>query len=93
MKTRNFERITVIDRGGTVRAASQGALVGKPYQPPLGGEARGSVGGAAATRYDAGGESVLGFEVPVLFQGIEVGRVALGIPEAPVTRSRDCRSC
>jgi len=86
MKTRNFERITVIDRGGTVRAASQGALVGKPYQPPLGGEARGSVGGATATRYDAGGESVLGFEVPVLFQGIEVGRVALGILEAPVTR-------
>ena len=86
MKTRNFERITVVDRGGTVRAASQGTLVGQAYQPPPGSEVLGNVDGAAATRYAAGGEAVLGFEVPVLFQGVEVGRVALGIPEAPVTR-------
>jgi len=69
-----------------VRAASQGALVGQPYQPPPRSEAKGKVDGAAATRYVAGGEAVLGFEVPVLFQGVEVGRVALGIPEGPVTK-------
>ena len=86
MKTRNFERITVVDRGGIVQAASQGALVGQPYQPPPGSEGLGTVDGAAATRYAAGGEPVLGFEVPVLFQNVQVGRVALGIPEAPVTR-------
>jgi sensor histidine kinase regulating citrate/malate metabolism len=86
MKTRNFERITVVDRGGSVQAASQGALVGQPYQPPPGSEGLGTVDGAAATRYAAGGEPVLGFEVPVLFQNVQVGRVALGIPEAPVTR-------
>jgi serine/threonine-protein kinase len=44
------------------------------------------VGGEAAVRYQSAGESVLGFEAPVLFQGKEAGRVALGIPELPVTR-------
>jgi serine/threonine-protein kinase len=86
MKTRSFERVNVIDRGGTVRVASQSALVGQPYQLPEHGQMLGKVGGAAATRYAVGGEAVLGFEAPVLFQGVEVGRVALGIPEKPLTQ-------
>ena len=39
-----------------------------------------------STRYLAGGESVLGFEAPITFQDKRVGRVALGIPEKPLTQ-------
>ena len=85
MKTRNFERITVIDPGGIVRVSSRAALVGLPYKPE-GGESLGKLSGTAATRYIAQGEPVLGFEAPVLFQDKQVGRVALGIPEAPLTQ-------
>ncbi len=86
MKTRNFERVSVIDRAGTVRVSSVPALVGQPYKPE-GTEALGKVdGGVAAIRYFSQGEAVLGFEAPVLYQDKEVGRVALGIPEKPLTR-------
>lgn len=85
METRNFERISVIDRGGVVRVSSVPGLAGRPYAP-AGGEALASVGDTAAARYDAGGESVLGFEAPILFQDKQVGRVALGIPERPLTQ-------
>ncbi|HSW03640.1 protein kinase domain-containing protein [Aquabacterium sp.] len=85
MKTRNFERITVIDPAGIVRVSSQALLVGQPYKAE-GGESLGKLAGIAATRYMAQGESVLGFEAPVLFQDKQVGRVALGIPERPLTQ-------
>jgi HAMP domain-containing protein/predicted Ser/Thr protein kinase len=85
MKTRNFERITVIDLGGTVRVSSTPGLAGQPYRragasPPTGSD------NASVSRYTAGGESVLGFEAPVLFQDKQVGQVALGVLEAPVTQ-------
>ena len=85
MKTRNFERITVIDLAGVVRVSSEPGLAGQPYRsastaPPGGGD------GTAITRYSARGESVLGFEAPVLFQDKQVGQVALGVLEKPVTQ-------
>lgn len=90
MKTRSFERVSVIDQAGNVRVSSQTALVGRPYIPegvPLPGDVGGGGGGAITTvRYTSAGQSVLGFEVPVLFQGKQVGRVALGIPEQPLTQ-------
>jgi serine/threonine-protein kinase len=86
MKTGNFERIVVIDPKGVVRAASVGTLVGQPYKP-AGTESLGKLaGGTAAVRYQANNESVLGFESPVTFQDTVVGRVALGIPEKPLTQ-------
>jgi serine/threonine-protein kinase len=86
MKTRDFERVSVIDGAGAVRVSSVPALIGQPYKPE-GTEALGKVGGGvAAMRYMAQGEPVLGFEAPVLYQDKEVGRVALGIPEKPLTR-------
>jgi HAMP domain-containing protein len=90
MKTRDFESVTVVDRGGIVRASSQASAVGKPYQAP-GGEALGQDGGVKRTRYrsqteGAQGEAVLGFESPITFQGKQVGRVALGLPERPLER-------
>jgi serine/threonine-protein kinase len=86
MKSRNFERVSVVDNAGVVRVSSQPALVGQRFQA-LGTEVLGSVdGGTAVVRYQAGGEDVLGFEAPVLFQGKQLGSVRLGIPEAPLTQ-------
>jgi serine/threonine-protein kinase len=59
---------------------------GTPYQPPA-SESLAKLGGStAATRYEVNGESVLGFESPITFHDKQVGRVALGIPEKPLTQ-------
>lgn len=80
MQTRDFDSLTVVDRGGVVRAASRPELVGQPWRAPA-GESLGNAGGVQRTRYQAGGESVLGFTAPILFQDKTVGQVALGLPE------------
>ena len=86
MKTRSFERVVVVDLGGIVRVSSVPGLVGQPYKPPA-SEALAKLGGnTATTRYDALGESVLGFESPITFNEKLVGKVALGIPEKPLTQ-------
>ncbi|GAB1388314.1 MAG: hypothetical protein AMXMBFR78_10600 [Rubrivivax sp.] len=84
MKTGDFERITVADANGIVRAASDAALLGKPYQSPR-GEALGERDKVRVERFEAGGQSVLGFDAPVTFQDQVAGRVAIGIREAPLT--------
>ncbi|KQP22416.1 protein kinase [Pseudorhodoferax sp. Leaf267] len=83
METRDFQSVTVSDRGGTVRAASKAELVGLPYKAPP-GELLGESGGVRRTRYLVGDEAVLGFDAPITFQGKEVGRAALGLPEKPL---------
>ncbi|HEY6136046.1 MAG TPA: HAMP domain-containing protein, partial [Rubrivivax sp.] len=86
MKTGNFERIVFIDKAGVVRASSVAAQTGQPYRA-AGTESLGQLaGGTAAMRYRVGDEPVLGFESPVTFQDTLVGRVALGIPEKPLTQ-------
>ena len=84
MKTRNFERITVVDLSGSVRVSSEQALQGKPYRAP-GTEALGNLGTITASRYLVKGNPILGFEAPILFNNKQVGRVALGVAEAPLT--------
>jgi len=85
MKTRDFTEITVIDRGGVVRASSVPGSVGLPYKP-RDGEALGTrSGGVTVSRYvGSDNDKVLGFEAPMTFQGKAVGRVALGIAEKPL---------
>ena len=85
-KTGNFERVAVVDLSGTVRAASVQGLVGQPYKAPQ-SQALGSLrGGVVATRFDASGETVLGFEAPITFQDKRVGQVFLGIAEKPLAQ-------
>ncbi len=86
MKTRNFERITVIDLAGNVRVSSEPGLAGQPYRRAAAPATGGGGSETVVTRYTAGGESVLGFEAPVLFQDKQVGQVALGVLEKPVTQ-------
>ena len=86
MKTRNFERVTVIDLGGIVRVSSIPALVGQPYRPEA-AESIGKHGAIDTTRYaGANGSPILGFDAPINFQNKQVGRVALGVPEEPLTQ-------
>lgn len=89
MKTKDFDSVTVIDRAGVVRAASNGALVGKPYQPPP-SEALGDKAGQIKTwRYTMQGKgsgTAIGFEAPITFASKSLGRVVLGLPEAPLTQ-------
>ncbi len=83
MTTGDFERITVADANGTVRAASDATLVGKPYQAPQ-GESLGERDKVRVERFESGGQGVLGFDAPVTFQEQVAGRVAIGIREAPL---------
>jgi hypothetical protein len=83
MKTRNFERVSVVDMSGVVKVSSLPALVGQPYQAEATQTSVASGNGAVLKRYSVQGEDILGFEAPVLFQGKQVGRVELGIPEKP----------
>jgi serine/threonine-protein kinase len=87
MKTRNFERVVVVDLGGIVRVSSvPGQTIGAAYAPPVAESLSRLDGNIAATRYLVNGESVLGFESPITFHDKQVGKVALGIPEKPLTQ-------
>jgi HAMP domain-containing protein len=84
MKTRSFDRIVVIDKGGVVRVSTLGGQAGQAYQPAA-GQALGTLAGnVKASRYGGTGGPVLGFEAPVTFGDQEVGRVLLGVPEQPL---------
>ena len=85
MKTGDFHSITVIDRGGVVRAASRPEFVGKAYQRPT-SKAVTVEGKLPVTRYASGGEAVLGFETPITFGDKRVGLLALGLREQPLTQ-------
>ncbi|WP_326534381.1 protein kinase domain-containing protein [Pseudorhodoferax sp.] len=84
MKTGDYERITVADAYGVVRASSDTTLVGLPYKP-MAGEPLGERDKVVAERYFVAGEPMLGFDVPITFQDQTAGRVMVGIPERPLT--------
>ena len=86
MKTGDFHSITVIDRGGVVRAASRAELVGMAYKRPPSESVAGAESGLPVTRYAAGGEAVLGFEAPITFGDKRVGLLALGLREQPLAQ-------
>jgi serine/threonine-protein kinase len=85
MRTRDFEGLAVVDATGVVRASSVPSQVGQRYKA-AGTESLGSNGRVAISRYMAGGESIIGFETPMTFQDRDVGRVALGVAERPLTQ-------
>ena len=86
MRSQDFQSLTVADRRGIVRASSNPNLIDEAYQRPE-GEALDNAGGTVQVqRHLVNGESVIDFEAPVTFQNKEIGRIALGIPEAPLSR-------
>jgi serine/threonine-protein kinase len=84
MKTGDFAGITIADRAGVVRAASQAALVDKPYVQPPGESVGKTTSGVPVTRYVLNGESVLGLETPITFSGATLGKLWLSLPEKPL---------
>jgi eukaryotic-like serine/threonine-protein kinase len=85
MKTGDYERITVADANGVVRAASDARLVGQPYRSPA-TQPLGRRDQVEASRYLVNGDPMIGFEVPITFQEQVAGRIALGIREEPLTQ-------
>ena len=87
MGTRSIERLIVVDAAGMVRVSSLPALVGQTYRPEGQSLPELSVDGTTVRRFSSQGQSLLGFDAPVLFQGKPLGRVMVGLAEGPLTRS------
>ncbi len=83
MRSGSLSSLVVTDAAGTVRAASQPALVGQAYAASGQAVPALAVAGSPVHRLGSGDGAVLVFETPVLYQGKPLGRVMLGITEAP----------
>ena len=83
----NFHHLLVIDYQDVVRGTSDPALQNAKYTPP---DAKPmdslDPGIAVQSERIADGRTVLDFMAPVLFQGKEIGKVRLGIYEAPLAK-------
>jgi len=79
----DFAYLQVMDHKGIVRGSNERDHIGKPYQAPAEAAQLPEEGGVEIATLDAGGEPVVSFSAPILFQNREIGRVRLGIPQAP----------
>jgi len=88
LRTQDFHGITIVDRAGVVRVSNVAALVGQPYQKPVGATPIATRdNGVSVQSYEASdGQTVLDFEAPITFQSKEIGRVHLGILERPLSK-------
>jgi serine/threonine-protein kinase len=76
----SFAYITLSDHAGTVRAATDKSLIGKPLAPPPDAEPVGTIEGVAVSTVVRDGKPpVYNFNVPVLFNDTPVGRLDLGV--------------
>lgn len=76
----SFAYITLSDHAGTVRAATDKSLIGKPLAPPADAEPVGTIEGVAVSTVVRDGKPpVYNFNVPVLFNDTPVGRLDLGV--------------
>jgi len=83
----NFHHLLVIDYEDVVRGTSDPALLNAKYTPPDAKPMESlDPGIAVQSERVADGRTVLDFMAPVLFQGKEIGKVRLGIYEAPLAK-------
>jgi len=83
----NFHHLLVIDYQDIVRGTSDPALLNAKYIPPDATPMESpDPGMTAQSERLADGRTVLDFMAPILFQGKEIGKVRLGIYEAPLAR-------
>ncbi|MBI1179386.1 MAG: protein kinase [Alphaproteobacteria bacterium] len=77
-----FTYLIVADHTGTVRAATDQSLVGKPYVRPHDMEVLKIAPDVTASSVDLpNGQSVFNFDTPILFQTKEVGRIYMGLSQ------------
>lgn len=86
MKGQEFHGITVVDHGGVVRAGSDAQAVGQLYRKPEGAIMVSQDKMVTTYSFPTNTGTVLDFEAPITFQGKEVGRLHLGIPERPLSK-------
>jgi eukaryotic-like serine/threonine-protein kinase len=83
----NFHHLLVIDYQDVVRGTSDPALLNARYTPPDAKPMESlDPGIGVQSERVADGRTVLDFMAPVLFQGKEIGKVRLGIYEAPLAK-------
>ena len=81
----NFSHLQVIDHEEIVRGSNDAAQLNGKYTPPVATPMESRDAGIAVQKERlADGRAVLDFVAPVLFQGKEIGKVRLGIFEAPL---------
>jgi serine/threonine-protein kinase len=76
--------LSVSDRDGVTRVASDPKAVGQPLAKPPGEPVRSREEGVAVVRQRDGSGATLEFETPIRFQGKSIGTVRLGLPEEPL---------
>jgi tRNA A-37 threonylcarbamoyl transferase component Bud32/HAMP domain-containing protein len=82
----DFGYLRVVDHDGIVRGSNVAAEVAQKYAPPKAtAVTAGDADVQVAQHRIADGRNVLDFGAPVLFQRKEIGRVHLGIYEAPLS--------
>ena len=87
MRTQDFSNLTVIDHEGIVRVSNVSSAVGQPYRRIAGEPFTTRAKGVVVQSYILpDGAPALDFESPILFQGKEIGRVHLGILQAPLEK-------
>jgi len=82
----DFPYLNVIDDANIVRGSNDPKQVGQKFAPPERKPMSSSDAEVTLSTSTVGGAQVLDFGVPVLFQGKPIGRVQLGIYEAPLAR-------
>ncbi len=81
----DFDYLVIIDHTGVVRASNVAAQVNAKYVAPSAEPISSKDPGVTVSAHlNANGREVLDFAAPVLFQKKEIGRIHLGIYEAPL---------
>lgn len=85
MARQEFKYLTIVDHKGIVRGHSNADLIGKPFPTLTDAAPIADVSGVKVMETDvAGGETVLDFQTPIIFQNTAIGHVHLGLPRAPL---------
>ena len=85
LSRQDFNYIRVVDHQGIIRGSNVAAEVNQKYEPlPATSKAESDSEVTVQSHRIADGRDVLDFSVPILFQSKEIGKVHLGIYEAPL---------
>lgn len=79
-----FKYLAVADSKGIIRGHSNPEMIGKAYEGFNGEKFISDQNGVKVYSYGQGESKIFDFDTPILFQGKEVGRIHLGLSQAPL---------
>lgn len=82
----DFSYLQILDHRGVVRGSNAAEELGKPHRPPEGATRLPDEADVEVALHQVDGAKVLRFAAPITFQNREIGRVLLGLPQAPFQR-------